>query len=97
MEDKNNFTPGEQVELQQEYAVVSIPANTLELTITAKIYADGEVHTVSSTLDFEEVRDAIKEAEEGYIPSDATFSLTPLGEEIAAKLQEKFPDNDGDF
>ena len=90
MEDNIRFAPGEQVELKQEYAVLSIPASTLELTVTAKIYVNGELHSVSTKLDFEEVRDAIKEAKEGYIPSDATFSLTPLGEEIAAKLQSRY-------
>ena len=92
---KNNisFVPGETVELQQEYAVLSIPASTLELTVTAKIYINGELHSVSSKLDFEEVRDAIKEAKEGYIPSDAIFSLTPLGEKIAASCSRDVPEN----
>jgi hypothetical protein len=40
-------------------------------------------------MDFAEVRAAVKEADEGYIPGDALFSLTPLGEEYGKRLVEE--------
>ncbi len=84
------WMPGEEVELDQEYIVLAIPAAALEVKIEARVYHDGEVRTVSTTLGYKEVRDAIKEAQDGYIPGDALFSLTPLGEEYVKKLKERY-------
>lgn len=85
-----SWVPGTEVELTQEFIVLAIPAATLEVNITAKIYHEGEIHSVHKTMDFEEVREAIEEAKDGYIPSDALFSLTPLGEKVAAELQARY-------
>ena len=76
-----------EIELEQKYAVISIPSNTVELTINAKIYLNGELKTVNTTYDMADVQKAIKEAEDGYIPSDAKFVLTDKGK-VIAKLME---------
>jgi len=64
-----------EVELSEEFIVLAIPATTVEVTISAKVWCDGEVVEVKRTMPFDEVRGAIKEAQEGYIPSDAIFVL----------------------
>ena len=94
MSNKKEFKPGEEIELPQEYIVLAIPDSTVEVTINAKVYYDGEIHKVTRVMDFNEVRDAIKEAQDGYIPSDAIFSLTPLGEKRLNELQERYGDFD---
>jgi hypothetical protein len=66
-----------EVELSEEFIVLAIPASTVEVTISAKVWHDGAVVEVKRTMPFDEVRDAIKEAKEGYIPSDALFVLNP--------------------
>lgn len=81
-----------EVNLPQEYIVLSVPSTTCEITITAKIFSDGGIRTVHSTLGFEEVREAIKEAQDCYIPSDAEFTLTPLGEKKLQELEELYSD-----
>lgn len=83
---KSEFTPGEEIELEQEYIVLSIPNESVEITITAKIFHNGELHTVTSKMGLAEIRAAVQEAKDGYIPSDAMFYLTPLGEEVLRKL-----------
>ena len=93
---KDTWEPGTEIELEQEYIVLAIPSSALEVNIEAKIYYDGDVHKVKTTLGFDEVRAAIKEAQDGYIPSDAVFSLTPLGEETLRKLKEKYQDEECD-
>ena len=65
--------------LEQNYIVLSLPAETVEVEITAKVYHDRELINVKKTLSIQEVRDAFKEAEEGYIPSDATFHVNENG------------------
>ena len=77
------------IELENEFIVLAVPKNTVEVTISAKIYHNGELQDVHRTTDFQEVREAFKEAEQGYIPSDAVFSLTPLGEKYVEELIKK--------
>ena len=88
-ESKHNIC--DKIELEQVYAVVSIPTTTCELTLHAKVFlSDGELHEVEAVMDFDEVRNAIKEAEEaGYIPDDAVFCLTEKGRAYAEELARK--------
>ena len=72
-----------EIELEQQYAVISIPVNTVELKICAKIYLDGEIKEVHTDYDMAGVKNAVDEAEQGYIPSDAKFVLAPKGQKIA--------------
>ena len=51
-----------EVELSEEFIVLAIPATTVEVTISAKVWCDGEVVEVKRTMPFDEVRGAIKEA-----------------------------------
>lgn len=70
------------VELESSYIALEIPSSTLEVEITAKVWLDGEMKEARRKMSFDEVREAIKEAEIGYIPSDATFTLTEKGKEL---------------
>lgn len=94
MDQENKVKSSEEklVELEQELIVLAIPASSCEVTISAKIFHNGELIEAHSTLGFEEVRAAIKEAQECYIPSDAVFSLTPLGEKYLEELKARYRD-----
>ena len=72
---KNN----DEIYLEENYIVLYLPTETVEVEIVAKVYHDGEIHRVTKTMNIQEVREAFKEAEEGYIPLDATFTLTEKG------------------
>ena len=72
-----------EIELEQQYAVVSIPKNTVTFTICANIYLDGKIQEVRAFYDMNGVKQAVKEAEQGYIPSDAKFVLTDNGKKVA--------------
>ena len=69
----------ETIMLTEKYIVLGIPEDTVEATITVKVYLDGEIQTVEKKLGMSEVRAAFKEAEENYIPSDAVFQMTEEG------------------
>lgn len=79
----------ESLDLECEYLVLLVPRDTVELAVTAKVYYNGELIPVNKKMDFAEVREAFKEAAEGYIPSDATFVLTDKGKEYLDKMDRE--------
>lgn len=74
------------VELSEDYIVLTIPKTAVEIEINAKVYYDGDVISVTKFMDMEEIREAFKEAADGYIPSDATFGLTEKGKQVAEAM-----------
>ena len=75
------------INLEERYIVMSIPKDTVEVEITAKVWHNKEVLSVSKTMDFDEVRAMFEEAEHGYFPEDAIFTLTGLGKEMMEKMK----------
>ena len=75
----------EVVELDNQYAIIEIPENCVELTLQCTVYLDGKLQTVMRTMSMKDIKDAFAEyavAEEcGYIPPDAVFTLTEKGED----------------
>lgn len=86
----SNADSREIVELDEDFIVIAVPVDTVELKLTAKIYSDGELQTVEKVMPFQEVRAAMKEANDGYIPSDAVFTLAPLGREKITALVDRY-------
>lgn len=91
---EENWVPGTEIELEQEFIVLAIPASSVQVEITATIFEDGELHKCCRVMDMQEVRDAIQEAKNGYIPSDAVFTLTDVGREYLEKLKERYRGED---
>lgn len=77
-----------EIELASSYIVLDLPDETVEVTVTAKVYHDGELLTVKKELGTAEVRAAFKEAEESYIPPDAEFVITNKGRAYLDSLRE---------
>ena len=82
--------PEQIVELENSFIVIAVPSDTVEVEITATVYMDGKLQKVKRTMGFGEVREAMKEAEDGYIPSDAVFTLAPMGEEKITEIVRKY-------
>ena len=80
----------EVIELDPEFIVLCIPADSVELDITAKVYVGQKILEVSKHMDFPEVREAIKEAQGGYIPGDALFMLAPTKREKLEALLDRY-------
>lgn len=85
----DNLIGGEELDLDCEYLVLLVPKDTVELAITAKVYYNGELIPVNKKMDFAEVRDAFKEAADGYVPSDAMFVLADKGKEYLDKMDRE--------
>ena len=94
--DLKKLEPGTMINLDQEFIVLAIPDDTVEVDITAKIYINHELHEVTTHMDFPEVRAAIREAQQGYIPSDALFCLAPAPKEKMKKLLDKYTVDEDD-
>ena len=75
------------IELKESYMVLAVPTTAMEITITAKVWANDEVLEVNKTMPFEEIREAFKEADECYIPSNAIFTLSDIGREQLEQLK----------
>ena len=76
----------EEIELEQDRAMLYVPHNALEVELNFKIYLNGAIKTVVSKLDQDEIREAVRKAEEGYIDEDDRFYLTDKGRELARQL-----------
>lgn len=79
----------DKIELKEKYIVLSIPEDSVGVTITAKVLIGEKITEVSRNMDFAEVRAAFKEAEEGYVPPDALFTLTDKGRAYLEELERQ--------
>ncbi len=87
------LSDAELVALDEEFIVLAVPADTVEVEITATVFLDGELKTAYKKMGFAEVRSAMNEAEDGYIPSNAIFTLTKTGEDKLEELLRRYMDD----
>lgn len=80
----------EEIELTSVRSMIYIPEHTLELTIDAKVWKDGQVIHVSKTLGMDEVQKAVQDAEQNYIEDDDRFTLTEKGKKYLDDLENGF-------
>ena len=78
----------EKVFLKERNMVLEIPEDTVELTVSAKVWHEGKIISVERKLAPREVREAFNDADENYIDPDATFRLTESGRKIAEQLEQ---------
>lgn len=80
------------VELKEHRAIVCLPENTVELTVTAKVFEGGELQTVSLTYSMSQVREMFEKADKGYIDDDDRFMITDKGLEWLEELNRERDD-----
>lgn len=68
--------------LEDDFIVLRIPKNTIELRMLLQVYVDHTIVPVTKDMDMFEIRDAFKKAEDGYIDEDDEFVLTEKGKEL---------------
>ena len=76
------------IELDEEFAVITLPPNAVEAEINVKVFQDGEIIKVYKMMDMQDLKTAFRKAEEGYIDEDARFVLTDKGREWLDSLME---------
>jgi len=76
------------IDLTEVRAMVYIPENSVEVTLTAKVYENGGITKCSKTLDMQDCRKAIEDAERNYMEDDDIFELTDAGRDYLELLKE---------
>ena len=66
--------------------VMSIPMNTIEMTIKFKMYEDGEMFYAKQAFDFEDIKDAEDLFEQWCDGEYPTYSFTEKGEKYVERL-----------
>ena len=74
MKEENN-----NMELEEVRAMIYIPKKAVEIVLSAKVYMNGELQKVEKTIDMDEIREAIRDAEENYIGPNDMFQVTEEG------------------
>lgn len=79
----------EYLELEQNYAVIDLPKNAVEVELNVKVYHEGKIRKVGRTLNMEDIREAFYKAEEGYIDPDTLFYATNMPNEECGHIDEE--------
>ena len=69
--------------------IVSIPTNTIEMTVKLKIYEDGEIIDAEQVFDLNEIKHAEELFEQCCDGEYPVYTLTEKGEEYAERLRNK--------
>lgn len=69
----------ETIELQNHRAMIELPENTVALTLTAKVYHEGELVTVGKEYSISEIRAMFDKADKNYVEDDDLYTLTEEG------------------
>ena len=69
--------------------VMSIPMNTIEMTIKFKMYEDGEMFYAKQAFDLEDIQDAEDLFEQCCAGEYTTYTLTEKGREYAKGLHNE--------
>ena len=77
------------VTLQEHRAMIYLPENSVEVTVTAKVFENGELQTVSMTYGMSQVREMFEKADRGYIDDDDRFVITDKGMEWLEELERE--------
>lgn len=55
------------------------PEHAVEIEIQAKVFENGELLNVTKKMDMDEIREAFRKADDGYIDDDDRFVITDKG------------------
>lgn len=76
--------------------IISIPTNTIEMTVKLKMYEDGEMFYAKQIFDLEDIKDAedlFKQCCDGEYP---VYTITEKGREYIEGLRNERVINDGE-
>ena len=86
MEKENKLKPGEIVDLETVPAVVWLPEESVEATITVKVYADGELHEVETKMNMKDLKSAMSDGDD-WADTYVKYALTDKGRELSTQIE----------
>lgn len=72
----------EMVELDEHRAMIYLPENAVEIEVKAKVCHEGEIIDASKKMTLEDIREAFRKADDGYIDDDDVFYITDKGKAL---------------
>ncbi len=77
------------IELTEHRAMITLPEDSLEVEINCKIFHEGDIQEVSKTMNMQEIREAFRKADDGYIDEDDTFVITEKGRKWLEEFEKQ--------
>lgn len=74
--------------LEHRAILFGFPEHAVEIEIQAKVFENGELLNVTKTMNMDEIREAFRKADDGYIDEDDRFVLTDAGAEYLEKTNQ---------
>lgn len=65
--------------LEHRAILFGFPEHAVEIEIRAKVFENGELLNVTRKMDMDEIREAFRKADDGYMDDDDTFVITDKG------------------
>ena len=65
--------------LEHRAILFGFPEHAVEIEIQAKVFENGELLNVTRKMDMDEIREAFRKADDGYIDDDDRFVITDKG------------------
>lgn len=76
------------VELASHRAMIELPEHSVEIELNCKVFEDGKIIGVSRTLGMDEIREAFRKADDGYIDDEDRFVLTEKGRQWLEEMEK---------
>ena len=76
--------------------IISIPTNTIEMTIKVKMYENGELVDAKQVFDLNDIKDAEDLFEQCCDGEYPTYTITEKGEKYVERLYEERMVDDGE-
>ncbi len=64
------------------------PEHAVEIEIRAKVFENGELLNVTKKMNMDEIREAFRKADDGYIDDDDRFVITDKGRAYLEELNQ---------
>lgn len=82
------------IELEEENAVIRLPANTVKLKVECEVYDGEKIVSVSKAFEMSDVRRAFQLAEEYFDDPDERYALTEEGIKYLNQLTAQLSDSE---
>ena len=74
--------------LEHRAILFGFPEHAVEVEIQAKVFENGELLNVTRKMNMDEIREAFRKADDGYIDDDDRFVLTDKGKAYLEELNQ---------
>ena len=74
--------------MEHRAIILGFPEHAVEVRIEAKVFENGEMLNVRKTMNMDEIREAFRKADDGYIDDDDRFVITDKGKAYLEEINQ---------